>query len=74
VYDEALVAIPLAVRAQGVVATHEAGVAGRIATERVVADKPNAQAMPSNPLNKAPTWFSTTALPLRLARHSRAPR
>jgi len=39
------------------VAAHEAGVAGGIITERVVvaADKPNAQVMASNPLNKIPT-------------------
>jgi glutathione S-transferase len=39
------------------VVAHEAGVAGRIATERVVvaADKPNAQVMALNPLSKIPT-------------------
>jgi glutathione S-transferase len=39
------------------VAAHEVGVAGRIATERVVvaADKPNAQVMALNPLSKIPT-------------------
>lgn len=39
------------------VAAYEVGVAGRIATERVVvgADKPNAGVMALNPLNKIPT-------------------
>ena len=39
------------------VAAHEVGVAGRIATERVVvgADKPNPRVMALNPLNKIPT-------------------
>jgi glutathione S-transferase len=39
------------------VAAHEVGVAGRIATERVVvgADKPNPGVMALNPLNKIPT-------------------
>jgi glutathione S-transferase len=39
------------------VAAHEAGVADRIATERVVvaANKPNADVMALNPLNKIPT-------------------
>jgi glutathione S-transferase len=39
------------------VVAHEVGVAGRIETERVVvgADKPNAQVMRANPLNKIPT-------------------
>jgi glutathione S-transferase len=39
------------------VAAHEVGVAGRIATERVVvaANKPNADVMAVNPLNKIPT-------------------
>jgi glutathione S-transferase len=39
------------------VAAHEMGVAGRIATERVVvaADKPNANVMAGNPLSKIPT-------------------
>jgi glutathione S-transferase len=39
------------------VAAHEVGVAGRIATERVVvgADKPNPSVMAVNPLNKIPT-------------------
>jgi glutathione S-transferase len=38
-------------------AAHEVGVAGRIATERVVvaADKPNPQVMALNPLSKIPT-------------------
>ena len=39
------------------VAAHEVGVAGRLATERVVvaADKPNPGVMALNPLNKIPT-------------------
>jgi glutathione S-transferase len=39
------------------VAAHEVGVADRISTERVVvaADKPNANVMAMNPLNKIPT-------------------
>jgi glutathione S-transferase len=39
------------------VAAHEVGLAGRILTERVVvsADKPNADVMAVNPLNKIPT-------------------
>ena len=39
------------------VAAHEVGVAPRIATERVLvgADKPNAEVMGANPLNKIPT-------------------
>lgn len=39
------------------VAAHEVGVAPRIETERVVvgADKPNAEVMAANPLNKIPT-------------------
>jgi len=41
------------------VAAHEVGVAPRIATERVLvgADKPNAEVMGANPLNKIPTLF-----------------
>jgi glutathione S-transferase len=41
------------------VAAHEVGVAPRIETERVLvgADKPNAEVMSTNPLNKIPTLF-----------------
>ena len=41
------------------VAAHEVGVASRIETERVLvgADKPNAEVMGANPLNKIPTLF-----------------